>query len=84
MAISYVKTKPAQPVQPAARESLNRAQLRHWLTQYHALDVQIDIAQVSNGDPLRKERVNVRDLYSRRAAAAARMAHYADLVLHEL
>lgn len=58
-----------------------RTQLAYWVAQYHQLTGALEAAQVTNHDQWRKERVNTRELYSRRAAAASRMAHYAELVL---
>jgi hypothetical protein len=85
--------KRATPARPAATStpavsrtatpSEARKQLRYWVDQYHQLTGAIEAAQVTNHDQWRKERINTRDLYSRRASAAARMAHYAQLVLDE-
>lgn len=52
--------------------------LRYWVGQYRALTAQIQAAEVTNHDQWRKERVNLRGLYSRRSAAAARMADGAE------
>jgi hypothetical protein len=52
--------------------------LAYWVRQYRALTAQIQAAEVTNHDQMRKGRVNVRELYSRRAAAAARMADCAE------
>lgn len=52
--------------------------LAYWVAQYRALTGQIEAAQVTNHDQWRKEKVNVRELYSRRASAAARMADCAE------
>lgn len=65
------------PVQPRVGGALGR-DLAYWVAQYRALTGQIEAAQVTNHDQWRKERVNVRELYSRRAAAAARMADVAE------
>jgi hypothetical protein len=52
--------------------------LAYWVRQYRALTAQIQAAEVTNHDQWRKEKVNVRALYSRRAAAAARMVDLAE------
>lgn len=81
MSIDYVKrtrTTPAAPaVQPAVTGQVGR-DLAYWVAQYRALTGQIQAAEVTNHDQWRKERVNVRELYSRRASAAARMADCAE------
>ena len=89
--IDYTKrTRPAMSagelVRAATTASPQHAQiggvlardLAYWVAQYRALTGQIEAAQVTNHDQWRKEKVNVRDLYSRRAAAAARMADCAE------
>lgn len=85
MTISYTKrpTTRSQPANVTSAASQARTELRYWVDQYRRLTAQIEAAQVTNSDQWRKERVNTRELYSRRAAAASRMAHFADLVLTE-
>lgn len=92
MSIDYVKRP--QPARSAelVRAATNQAglpaseriggvlarDLAYWVTQYRALTAQIQAAEVTNHDRYRKERINVRELYSRRASAAARMADCAE------
>lgn len=88
MAIDYAKrpttrTRPATAPSAAPAASQARTELRYWVDQYRRLTAQLEAAQVTNNDQWRKERVNTRELYSRRAAAASRMAHFADQVLTE-
>lgn len=90
MAIDYVRrTRPAAAAQPASSGSTSDPRgirvggaigrdLAYWVAQYRAITAQIEAAQVTNHDQWRKEKVNTRELYSRRAAAAARMADLAE------
>lgn len=88
MSISYVR--PAKNVaaaraasQAPAATSRARRDLGYWIDQYERLTVALDAAKVLNKDPWRKEKVDTRDLYNQRAAAAAQMARYGRLVLQE-
>ena len=87
MSIDYVKrtrTTPAVTAPPTGYESRVKVggpigrDLAYWVRQYRTLTAQIQAAEVTNHDRYRKEQVNVRELYSRRAAATARMADIAE------
>lgn len=84
MTIDYVKRARRAVPAPASPTVSSRVggqlgrDLAYWVAQYRALTAQIQAAEVTNHDQWRKERVNVRALYSRRAAAAARMADLAE------
>lgn len=89
MPIDYRKrtTRPAataattSTARTAGATTETRTQLQYWVDQYRQLTGALEAAQVTNHDQWRKERVSTRELYSRRAAAASRMAHYAQLLL---
>jgi hypothetical protein len=89
MAIDYVRrTRPATTAAPTSGPTSDPRGIRvggaigrdlaYWVRQYRALTAQIQAAEVTNHDRYRKERVNVRELHSRRAAATARMADLAE------
>jgi hypothetical protein len=80
VSIDYTKrtrTTPTPTAQPAVTGQMGR-DLAYWVAQYRALTGQIEAAQVTNHDQWLKGKVNVRELYSRRASAAARMADCAE------
>ena len=67
---------------PVSR-SRARQDLRYWIDQYQRLTAQIQAAKVTNADQWRKDHVDTRELYNRRAAAAAQMADAGAAVLDE-
>lgn len=88
MGIDYRKPRnppaaaPRVPGKPLAGTPAGR-DLAYWVGAYRKLTAEIEAATVTNRDPWRKGQVNTRELYSRRAAAAARMAGAAEAVLRE-
>lgn len=81
MSIDYRRPAKAATAPVAASVSPQRRNARQWLDQYRRLTREIQQALVLNKDPMRKEQVDTRGLYSQRANAVAQMADALEALL---